>query len=301
VSVNDRGDVDDTEVVEAWRTSDDDRVLWMRGVTTTYRVDPVGEYVIGVASGRGYRLRRGRTGRVVRPGQLVVLDPTAPHSGSPAERGPWVGHLVVIELAAVWSALLDEDHPMFDVVFPDPVIEDARLTQRFLALHQDAARGASALERQAALQTILIDIAAASPTARPLTSSTARDDPAVRRAVEYLNDGITRNVSLDELSGAAGMSKFRLVRQFKDAIGVPPHKFQVALRVNLARRLLERGERPTDVAAMAGFTDQSHLHRHFRDRLGMTPAQYARATTHVAHAQGEGEGEPPPRRPQRLG
>jgi AraC-like DNA-binding protein len=41
----------------------------------------------------------------------------------------------------------------------------------------------------------------------------------------------------------------------------------------LARRLLERGEHPADVAAIAGFTDQSHLHRHFTRRLGMTPKQ----------------------------
>jgi AraC-like DNA-binding protein len=52
----------------------------------------------------------------------------------------------------------------------------------------------------------------------------------------------------------------------------------VALRVNLARRLLERGERATDVAGLAGFADQSHLNRHFRRRLGKTPAQYAQAT-----------------------
>jgi AraC-like DNA-binding protein len=54
----------------------------------------------------------------------------------------------------------------------------------------------------------------------------------------------------------------------------------VALRVNLARRLLERGERATDVAGLAGFADQSHLNRHFRRRLGKTPAQYAQATKH---------------------
>ena len=50
--------------------------------------------------------------------------------------------------------------------------------------------------------------------------------------------------------------------------------------MNLARRLLERGERATDVAGLAGFVDQSQLNRHFRRRLGMTPAKYARSTRH---------------------
>ena len=105
-------------------------------------------------------------------------------------------------------------------------------------------------------------------------------DYAVRAAVEYMHDEITRNITLDELATASGASKYQLFRRFNAAIGVPPHAYQLALRVNLARRLLERGERATDVASLAGFVDQSHLNRHFRRRLGMTPAKYARSTRH---------------------
>jgi transcriptional regulator GlxA family with amidase domain len=43
----------------------------------------------------------------------------------------------------------------------------------------------------------------------------------------------------------------------------------------LARRLIEHGMRLADVSSAAGFVDQSHLHRHFRRRLGMTPHDYA--------------------------
>jgi AraC-like DNA-binding protein len=66
------------------------------------------------------------------------------------------------------------------------------------------------------------------------------------------------------------------VRRFKSEVGLPPHTYQIALRLQLARRLIERGTRPADAAAEAGFTDQSHLHRHFR-RMGMTPGAYAAA------------------------
>jgi transcriptional regulator GlxA family with amidase domain len=108
-----------------------------------------------------------------------------------------------------------------------------------------------------------------------------RADPGVRRALEYLRDEVARNVTLDELAAVAGIGKYHLIRRFQAATGVPPHAYQVALRVNLARKLLERGELATRVAAEAGFTDQSHLNRHFRRRLGLTPAQYARAFTRV--------------------
>lgn len=268
----------DVDLVQAWRAPEDGPLLWMRGVTTSYRADPVGEYIIGVASGRAYRLRRAGSSRLIRPGQLVVLDPSAPHSGSPAERGAWAGRLLVIELPGLNAALTGEDIPLAGLAFPDPVIGDGRLARRFLALHQGMQHRASALERQSAALSFLADLAACSPDARPGSSRVARDDPAVRAAVEYLHDKVTRNITLDELATASGAGKYQLVRRFTAAIGVPPHAYQVALRVNLARRLLERGERATDVAGLAGFADQSHLNRHFRRRLGITPARYARST-----------------------
>ena len=65
---------EDVDVVRAWRTPDHERFLWMRGITTGYCVDPVGEFIIGVAARRPYRLRRGRSSQLVSPGRLVVLD-----------------------------------------------------------------------------------------------------------------------------------------------------------------------------------------------------------------------------------
>jgi AraC-like DNA-binding protein len=266
------------DLVEAWRAPEDGRLLWMRGVTTSYRVDPVGEYVIGVASGRAYHLRQGRSTRLIRPGLLAVLDPSAPHSGSPAERGAWAARLLVIELPGVRDALSGDDNPLSGLAFPVPVIGDDALARRFLALHRGMEQQGSALERQVAVLSFLTGLAAWSPDAKPCRSQVGRDDPAVRTAMAYLHDEITRNITLDELATAAGATKYQLIRRFKAATGLPPHTYQVAMRVNLARRLLEHGESASDVAVLAGFVDQSHLNRHFRRRLGITPARYAQAT-----------------------
>ncbi|RYG53855.1 AraC family transcriptional regulator, partial [bacterium] len=54
--------------------------------------------------------------------------------------------------------------------------------------------------------------------------------------------------------------------------GQTPHQFVMSLRVDRARELLVAGRHtPTDVAAMTGFADQSHLTRHLRRQLGVTP------------------------------
>jgi AraC-like DNA-binding protein len=267
----------DVDVVRAWRTPDHDRLLWMHGVTTGYRVDPIGEYVIGVASGRGYQLTRGRAREVIRPGQLVVLDPSTAHSGAPAAMGPWVGRLLVVELPDLQAKVIDTDDAPFDIDFPEPKVGDVTLARRFVALHRAMMRPASTLERQSGLMVFLQDVGAASPSVQGRTRRIARNDPAVRRAWEHLRGNVARNVSLEELATVAGISKFGLVRQFRAAFGVPPHAFQVSQRVMVARRLLERGETIAEVATSAGFVDQSHLHRHFRRRLGMTPRQYAAA------------------------
>ena len=63
---------------------------------------------------------------------------------------------------------------------------------------------------------------------------------------------------------------------------MPPHRFQLAQRVRLARRLLERGVPIAAVAAATGFADQSHLHRHFKRGLDLTPGEYAQALQLIA-------------------
>jgi transcriptional regulator GlxA family with amidase domain len=103
-----------------------------------------------------------------------------------------------------------------------------------------------------------------------------RDDKALRTACDYLGDRPERNVGLDELATAAGIGKFRLIRLFRERTGLPPHALHVAHRIRAARRLLERGHSIAATAAATGFADQSHLHRHFRRSLGMTPGEYQR-------------------------
>jgi AraC-like DNA-binding protein len=85
------------------------------------------------------------------------------------------------------------------------------------------------------------------------------------------------DVSLADLAAAAGVSQYLLMRAFREQFGVPPHAFQVAQRVKQVGRLLEAGVSAADAAAAAGFFDQSHMYRHFRRRLGLTPAAYAAA------------------------
>jgi len=258
--------------VEAWRTSDDHPLLWMRGLTHQYRVDPLAEYVIGIASGAGYYLHRGRSTHHVGPGDLVVLDPSTAHSGSAVDGRPWLGQLVLVDITHLRPGM-----PR-DLELGDPVIRRPDLARRFAELHNTARPGAPSLEVDGAFHDLVTAIAGPiGPTRRP---GPARPGIGVRAAIDRLHDDVAINLTLDQLAATAGMRRFTFARRFKQEVGVAPHTYQIALRVQLARRLLEAGHRPADAAARVGFTDQSHLNRHFR-KIGLTPAAYTHAHTRV--------------------
>ncbi len=262
------------ETVRIWRPADQDGVLLMHGWTASYAVDSSNEYFIGVIDAHSMQVTRGRTKHLVRPGELVVWDPSHAHSGTPAERLPWLGTLMVVELPNLKN--IDEDVPLPDLGFPQPVIRDRRMVADFLNVCRVMTTPAPALDRQTALVEWLSRLIAYSPSAQASLARgrAARDDPALRRACMYLGDNLSTNITLDELSRAAGVGKFRLTRLFRAGTGLPPHRYQLALRIKHARRLLESGTGVLDVAAATGFADQSHFHRHFRRSLGLTPKQY---------------------------
>ena len=98
----------------------------------------------------------------------------------------------------------------------------------------------------------------------------------IRRIRDHLREVYARKVMLEELAKMAGMCRYALVRAFTREIGMPPHAYQIHLRIWKARALIAAGGDLSDVSLQVGFSDQSHLHRHFRRIVGTTPGQYAR-------------------------
>ncbi len=94
--------------------------------------------------------------------------------------------------------------------------------------------------------------------------------------VEYVEEHLDAGPSLEQLAAVAHLSPYHFARQFKVATGLPPHQYVITRRVERAKQLLQAGTALSlaDVAAHAGFSDQSQFSHHFKRLVGVTPGQF---------------------------
>jgi transcriptional regulator GlxA family with amidase domain len=100
----------------------------------------------------------------------------------------------------------------------------------------------------------------------------------MRRVLDHVDAHLSEGMDLAELAAVAGISVFHFAREFKHSTGVTPHFHLRQKRVERAQDMLARTDLPlTQIALAAGFFDQSHLARHFRQMVGRTPTEFRAA------------------------
>jgi transcriptional regulator of acetoin/glycerol metabolism len=93
------------------------------------------------------------------------------------------------------------------------------------------------------------------------------------RIHEYVSSNLDRNISIEELAEMAGLSVHHFARAFKQTVGMPPHSYILQRRIEQAQQMLRTTKVPlSEIALSLGFSDQSHLARHFRRMTGFPPS-----------------------------
>jgi AraC-like DNA-binding protein len=93
------------------------------------------------------------------------------------------------------------------------------------------------------------------------------------RICEYINSNLDQNIGLEALAEMAGLSTHHFARAFKQTVGMPPHCYVLQRRIEHAQQMLRNTDLPmAEIAVSAGFSDQSHLARHFRRITGVSPS-----------------------------
>jgi len=163
-------------------------------------------------------------------------------------------------------------------LIPDCVFFDEQLADLFLQFLAASREPASLLNLDACQLTLLTRLVRRHGNGSMSIPRLRGERRAVQLVRHYLDDMYAEDVSLNELSQLAGLSPFHLARVFKYEVGLPPHAYQVGVRIARAKALILAGVTITQAAHATGFADQSHFARHFKRLVGTAPGRYVHET-----------------------
>ncbi len=268
--------------VDVWRFGD----VWIEryrhapGPTAPVATHAHAEYQFGLsldAAGE-YHYRGSR--HPIAPGDLRLIQPGEMH----ASRDFGVDRVLTTHLLYVPQRVMhDLTTQIAGVhisapVFATPVVNDANLAATlrplFLAAESSSITGPDPLAWESHFLETLATLVGRHAENRVVAASPGSEPGAVATVRAFLHDHLADNVSLTSLAELVGLTPAYLDRAFARAVGVPPHRYQVQLRVIRAKGLLETGMPIDAVARLTGFADQSHLGRHFKRLVGVSPGRY---------------------------
>ncbi|MFF4244576.1 AraC family transcriptional regulator [Streptomyces sp. NPDC001822] len=199
---------------------------------------------------------------------VTLLPPHVPHNGGAVTPEGFRKRVLYLDTGQIDADLVGR-------AVDRPVLDDPALRHRVHQLHRTLERPGDELEAQSRLALV-----------RERLAGHLRDELGVRRREadrrvahelrDLLDQHFVEGLTLREAAERLHCHHAHLVRTFSREFGMAPHQYLTGRRVDLSRRLLLGGMRAPDVAAAAGFYDQSHFSRHFKRVVGTSPGHYAR-------------------------
>jgi transcriptional regulator GlxA family with amidase domain len=102
--------------------------------------------------------------------------------------------------------------------------------------------------------------------------------PTLNHVLNYIDENLGAELQVSDLAKLTHISVAYFFRTFRLAVGISPAKYLTNRRLEQAKQLMLRTDRPlAQIAHDCGFCDQSHFNRVFRRRIGTTPAAWRRA------------------------
>ena len=226
------------------------------GVSEPFLPHAHGHCVIGSVR-KGSRILKVNGQEVlISSGDVVAFNPGDVHGCEQASAEPFVYDSVTVD-----PTLLDGMH-LRNVVHADG--EAAEEALAFFG-QLDAIEDDEILEGVLAIASLLDDGDGVQGSA---------DEGLAIAVAAHLEAHMADTVSIQALADLAGVSIHALIRAHQKRFSITPLQHLKSMRVDRAAGLLAGGMAPAEVAAEAGFADQAHLTRAFKERTGFTPAAY---------------------------
>jgi AraC-like DNA-binding protein len=208
------------------------------------------------------------------PGDLYLINPGETHDGAPTDGG-YRYRMIYPDMSLLREILEDVTGKSFagTPAFGKQILHDPNLAAAFQTAHRTLEAGKGALETAQAMFQVL-DAMFRQHGSSIIVPADTRERSAMQRARDYLVENYASDIGLSELAAVAGLSRAHLIRAFRKEFHITPHAFLTDIRIRVARRRLQSGEHPAEIALECGFADQAHFTRHFKARTGITPGQY---------------------------
>jgi AraC-like DNA-binding protein len=263
-------------IVDRWRVAGFEAIELLRGLYVTQEYPRHWHeeiYLCATLGGTSYLDCLG-TSLLTRRGTLAVVGPGDIHAN---RKTGCSFRCIFMEFHALQNAVEQfVERNIHELGFRSGLIEDQRTTERFLKVHRSLQDDEPDAGRDGCAFSFLHELAVRHSTARIPLPRNGNEDFAVRRAKQFLDERYAERVSLHELAKLMGLSPYHLNRSFCRKIGMPPHEYQVQLRIMKAKSFLRLGRSISETASLVGFVDQSHLTRHFKRSVGVTPGKFLR-------------------------
>lgn len=229
------------------------------------------EFSFGVIDeGDATYINRGKTHHIT-AGSTVTINPADTHSCNP-KAGSWSYRMLFVD--TLWITHLQDEMLYGDGQdyrpFLNPLESDVLTFNSFDLLFKALLAETNSLETE----SLLIEFLSNCYAKDVKQESTKKEFKRMGMVKELIMDQLDMNLTLDEFSRQTDLSRFHLIRSFKQNFGLSPHAYQLDQRIIKAKRLLQNGMSIADTAVQLGFSDQAHFQRNFKKRLAVTPGQY---------------------------
>lgn len=94
----------------------------------------------------------------------------------------------------------------------------------------------------------------------------------------FIEQNLTRPLSIEEIAASAHLSRSRALHLFKEAYGIPPYRYYLTQRLELAQSMLHYTTLSIqEISDRLGFADYNHFSNLFKKECGVSPMQYRKA------------------------